>query len=170
MRSPTNVWVVSTCLHLMLLSTENTKFHLEQKQLKCIKSTAALQLPLLSQYWTVLGTRNIPYRFWARMVFKVPVNAFCEGTWAVLYVTALSCCYYICLAFQSCFRSQSFRYLMQNNKGERGQNLLTNHLSSSQEVLIPHFHGDHAILCFFEATPPSQLQRRRCWRRGQCNY
>jgi len=35
---------------------------------------------------------------------------------------------------------------MQNNKGERGQNPLTSHLSSSQEVLIPRFHGDHATL------------------------
>lgn len=95
-------------------------------------------------------------------ILEVPLNAFCEGMWAVLYLTALSYCYYICLIFLTCFRSQSFRYLMQNNKGERGQNPLTSHLSSSQEVLIPHFHGDHVILCFVEATPPSQLQRRRC--------
>lgn len=95
-------------------------------------------------------------------IWKVPVNAFCETTWAVLYVTALSCCYHICLTFLTRFRFQSFRYLMQSNKGERGQNPLTSHLSSSQEVLIPHFHGDHAILCFVEATPPSQLQRRWC--------
>lgn len=47
---------------------------------------------------------------------------------------------------------------MQDNKGERGQNPLTSHLSSSQQVLISHFHGDHAILCFVEATPPSQLK------------
>lgn len=58
-------------------------------------------------------------------IWKVTVNAFCETTWAVLYVTALSCCYYICLIFLTCFRSQSFRYLMQSNKGERGQNPLT---------------------------------------------
>lgn len=139
-----------------------TKFHLEQKQLKCIKSTAALQLSLLSQRGTVLGTR-ISHTFLSQDdILKVPVNAFCEGTWAVLHVTALSCWYYICLILLACFRSQSFRYLMQNNKGERGQNPLTSHLSSSQEVLIPHFYGDHAILCFVEATPPSQLQRRRC--------
>lgn len=40
---------------------------------------------------------------------------------------------------------------MQNNKGEGGQNPLTSHLSSSQEVLIPRFHGDHATLWFVEA-------------------
>lgn len=54
-------------------------------------------------------------------ILKVLVNTFCEATWTVLYAAALSCCYYICLTFLTCFRYQSFRYLMQNNKGEGGQ-------------------------------------------------
>lgn len=48
MRSLIDMWVVNTCLHLMLHHTENMKFHLEQNQLKRIKSASLPCSPLCS--------------------------------------------------------------------------------------------------------------------------
>lgn len=122
MRSPTNVWVVSTCLHLMLLCTENKiPFGTEAAQIyqKALLPCSSLCSPSIGLSWEPEASHS----FLRQDIWKVPVNAFCEGMWAIFHVTALSCCYYICLIFLTHFRSQSFRYLMQNKKGERGQNL-----------------------------------------------
>lgn len=134
----------------MLHHTENMKFCFHGISSNVSKTSLAcspLFSPCLGWSWEpkVYHTSLCHYE-----ISKVLVNTFCEGMQTVLHATALRCCCYICLTFLTCFEFLSFRYLMQNNMEEGGQNPLTSHLSSSQEVLIPRFCGDQATLWFVE--------------------
>lgn len=106
----------------------------------------SLAAPLLSQPGAVPWTRSIPSVWFG--ILEVLLEKSCSWHISCSSCNCSELLLYICLTFLTCFRFQTFRYLMQNNKGEKYP--LTSHLSSSREVLIPGFHGDRATGWFVE--------------------